>query len=760
MIELDRRTFIKSAGAGGASCALATLLPGSLAALEQKPLQGVGKEVASICEMCSTRCPISARVVDDKNVFISGNKAAKSFGGKVCARGGAGHSLLYDPQRIVKPLRRVGERGEGKWEEISWQEAYKTIAQKLNQIKQDHGPEAVAFSSKSGSLSGHLFHLGKAFGSPNTFTHATTCPGGYVIAAKAMFGTKVKRDLSNSKYIINFGHNLYEGINMSETRGMMKAQMDKGAKLVVFEPRFSVVADKADEWFAIRPGTDVTVALALCHVLIYDNLYDKAFIERHVEGFDAFAKEVKAYTPEWAEGISDVPAKDIRRIAHEFAAKAPHAVVDFGHRATFTPEEFEMRRALFAANILIGNIERKGGLYLGKKAKTYNKFAGDKVAPGLGKPGVEGMPKPQAKRIDQVDEQYAMMWSSGGIYQTILDATLEAKPYQLRAWVMSRTNPMQTMTDRALVVETLKKLDFVVSCDVYISETAAYADIILPESTYLERDEEIADKSGKNPAYYVRQRVVETIGDTKPSWQIFKELGHEMGLEQYFPWENMESLQLLQLDRDMARYDEIKQKGYVSYGKPLMLREPSMVAAFVKQYPNAKPTDDDGTYASAMSFKTPSGKIELSSDKVEKMAAGRGVIKYREVKLKQDNELYFIQGKVAVHTNGATHNVPMLANLMSDNGVWIHPVTAGRLGISSGDKIRLTSSVGSEEGTALVTPGIRQDTVFAYMGFGSKNKELARATGKGVHCGNLLPNATAPVCGMNIHTTGITLAKI
>ena len=760
MIELDRRTFIKGAGAGGASCALATLLPGSLAALEQKPLQGVGKEVASICEMCSTRCPISARVIDGKNVFIQGNSAAKSFGGKVCARGGAGHSLLYDPQRIVKPLRRVGERGEGKWEEISWQEAYKTIANKLNTIKQQHGPEAVAFSSKSGSLSGHLFHLGKAFGSPNTFTHASTCPGGYVIAAKAMFGTKVKRDLGNSKYIINFGHNLYEGINMSETRGLMKAQMSKGAKLVVFEPRFSVVADKADEWFAIRPGTDVTVALALCHVLIYDNLYDQAFIERHVEGFESFAKEVKAYTPEWAEGISDVPAKDIRRIAHEFAAKAPHAVVDFGHRATFTPEEFEMRRALFAANVLIGNIERKGGLYLGKKAKTYNKFAGDKVAPGLGKPGVEGMPKPQAKRIDQVDEQYAMMWSSGGIYQTILDATLEAKPYQLRAWVMSRTNPMQTMTDRAKVVETLKKLDFVVSCDVYISETAAYADIILPESTYLERDEEIADKSGKSPAYYVRQRVVETIGDTKPSWQIFKELGHEMGLEQYFPWENMESLQLLQLDRDMARYDEIKQKGYVSYGKPLMLREPAMVAAFVKQYPNAKPTDEDGTYASAMSFKTPSGKIELSSDKVEKMAAGRGVIKYREVKLKQDNELYFIQGKVAVHTNGATHNVSMLANLMSDNGVWIHPVTAGRLGINSGDKIRLTSSVGSEEGTALVTPGIRQDTVFAYMGFGSKNKELARATGKGVHCGNLLPNATAPVCGMNIHTTGITLAKI
>ncbi|MBB1439544.1 thiosulfate reductase PhsA [Shewanella sp. SG41-4] len=760
MIELNRRHFLKGAGASGATCALASMLPGSLAALEKSPLKGVASEVASICEMCSTRCPIKARIVDGKNVFITGNKEAKSFGGKVCARGGAGHSLLYDPQRIVNPLKRVGERGAGEWAEISWADAYKEIATKMNQIKQQHGAETIAFSSKSGSLSGHIFHLAEAFGSPNTFTHASTCPGSYVVAAKAIFGTKMKRDLSNAKYIINFGHNLYEGINMSETRGLMQAQMDRGAKLVVFEPRFSIVADKADEWHAIRPGTDVAVALALCHVLINDNLYDHDFIEKYVVGFDEFAAEVQKYTPEWAETISDVSATAIRRIAHEYASHAPHAVVDFGHRATFTPEEFDMRRALYAANILIGNIERKGGIYMGQKAPGYNKLAGENVAPALATPGVEGMPKSTAIRIDQVEKQYAMMWSNGGIYQTILDATLDAKPYQLKAWVMSRTNPMQTLTDRAKVEQSLKKLDLVVSCDLYISETAAYADYILPESTYLERDEEIQDKSGKNPAYYVRQRVVETIGNTRPSWQIFKELGQALGLEQFYPWENIQTLQLMQLNRDHSLLEHIKKMGYVSYGKPLMLREPEMVGEFVKAYPNAKSVDADGTYASSMSFKTPSGKIELTSPKIEGMAPGRGVIKHRDVQLKQADELYFIQGKVAVHTNGATHNIPMLANLMSKNAIWIHPITAGRLDIHSGDAIRLTSSVGSEEGTALVTPGIRQDTVFAYMGFGSKNKELVRATGKGIHCGNLLPNVIAPICGMNLHTTGVKLVKI
>ncbi|WP_028118109.1 thiosulfate reductase PhsA [Ferrimonas senticii] len=759
-MKLDRRTFIKGAGIGTAGCALATMLPGTLGALERGQLNGSATEVASICEMCSTRCPISARVVNGKNVSILGNAKAKDFGGAVCARGGSGHSQLYDKQRLVKPLKRIGARGEGKWQQIEWDEAYQIIANNLNQIKAQYGPEAVAFSSKSGSNHGFIFHLAKAFGSPNTFTHASTCPGAYAIAAKAMYGGSVKRDLADSKYIINFGHNLYEGINMAETRGMMHAQTEKGAKLVVFEPRFSIVADKADEWYAIKPGTDVTVALAISHVLINDNLYDREFVQQYVSGFDEFAAEVQQYTPEWAEAISDVPAKDIRRIAHELAAAAPHALMDFGHRATFTPEEFEMRRAIYAVNVLIGNLERKGGLYFAKKASTYNKFAGETAAPVLAKPGVKDLPKISAPRIDLVDKQFAMIAASGGIYQSILDATLEAKPYQIRGWVMSRTNPMQTMTDRARVVAAMNKMDFIVSCDIYVSETAAYADLVLPESTYLERDEEIADISSKNPAYYVRQKVVEPIGDTRASIQIFKEIGVALGLGEYFPWDNIETLQLFQTGNNPALLQQLKQDGYVSYGTPLMLREAGMVKQFTKAHSNAVAADADGTYASHIKFNTPTGKIELSSAKVEQLAEGRGVIRYREVNLKKADELFFIQGKTAIHTNGATHNVPMLANLMSDNAMWIHPVTANLLNIANGDRIRIYNDTGSEEGHALVTPGIRPDTVFAYMGFGSKNKELTRATGKGIHCGNLLPHVTSPVTGMNLHTTGVKIEKI
>ena len=320
---------------------------------------------------------------------------------------------------------------------------------------------------------------------------------------------------------------------------------------------------------------------------------------------------------------------------------------------------------------------------------------------------------------------------------------------------------MQTMTDRTKVEKVLKGMELVVVCDVYITETASMADIVLPESTYLEREETIFDYSAKIPIYAIRQPVVKTIGDTKPCWQMWRELAFKMGLGEYYKWENMAEFQLAQLSGDKLELARLKEEGWLEYGKaPLLLREKEMVQAFSKEYPKARVPDADGTYTSALSFATPSGKIELSSEKIEHMAPGRGVIRYREVKLKKDDELFFIQGKVAVHTNGATHNIPFLNNLMPDCSLWIHPATAGKLNIKTGDKIRIVNELGSEAGTALVTPGIRPDTVFAYMGFGSKNKELKRAYNRGIHCGHLLPDVTAPVCGMSLHTTGVKVQKV
>ncbi|PNO89649.1 thiosulfate reductase PhsA [Proteus mirabilis] len=757
-MSISHRSFIKGMGIGCVGCTVGSLPPGALALNPVTSLKGQSKLTPSLCEMCSYRCPIEAQVVNNKTVFIQGNRNSPHQKTRVCARGGSGVSLIYDPKRIVKPMKRKGPRGAGEWEVISWEQAYTEIAEKMASIKQHYGAESIFFSSKSGSLSSHLFHLAAAFGSPNTFTHASTCPAGKAIAASVMMGGDLKMDLANSKYILSFGHNLYEGIEVAETYELMTAQ-ERGAKLVSFDPRLSVVSSKANEWFAIRPGGDLPVLMAMCHIMVKENLYDKDFIEKFTVGFPQLVEVLQDTTPEWAQAHSDVPAKDIIRITREIAAKAPHALVMPGHRATFNKDEINMRRMIFTFNALLGNIEREGGMYQKKAAAKYNKLAGIDVAPELAKPTVKGMPKITAKRVDATAPQFKYINKGGGIVQSIIDSTLHGVPYQTKAWIMSRHNPFQTVSCRPDLEKTAQKLDLIVSCDVYLSESASYADYLLPESTYLERDEEISDVSGLNPAYALRQQVVEPIGDTKPSWLIWMELGKKLGLASYFPWENMGVRQLYQVKGDENLYKEIHQKGYLSYGIPLLLREPSYVKAFVAQYPDAiKHVDNNNMMEKSLSFKSPSGLIEIYSEELESLLENYGIPRFHNFPLKQKDELYFIQGKVAVHTNGATQYVPLLAELMWKNPVWLHPDTAKSHGIKHGDEIILENSVGKEKAHALITTGIRPDTVFVYMGSGSKTGEKTPATTNGIHCSSLLPHEISPVSGTDVHTSGVKIS--
>ncbi|POT58484.1 thiosulfate reductase PhsA [Citrobacter amalonaticus] len=757
-MSISRRNFLRGVGIGCSACAIGSFPPGALARNPTDTLSGRSALTPSLCEMCSFRCPIQAQVVNNKTVFIQGNPHAPQQGTRICARGGSGVSLVNDPHRIVKPMKRTGPRGSGEWQVISWQQAYKEIAEKMNNIKAQSGPQSVMFSSKSGSLSGHLFHLATAFGSPNTFTHASTCPAGKSIAAKVMMGGDLAMDIANTRYMVSFGHNLYEGIEVADTLELMSAQ-ENGAKMVSFDPRLSVFSSKADEWHAIRPGGDLPVLMAMCHVMIKENLYDAAFVERYTSGFTQLTEAVQAATPEWAQQLSDVPADIIVRVTRELAACAPRAIVSPGHRATYSQEEIDMRRMIFTLNALLGNIEREGGLYQKKSAATYNKLAGEKVAPVLAKPDIQNMPKPTAQRIDLVAPQFKFIAASGGVVQSIIDAVLNETAYPVKGWIMSRHNPLQTVTCRPALVKTVEKLDLVVSCDVYLSESAAYADYLLPECTYLERDEEVSDMSGLNPAYALRQQVIKPIGEARPGWQIWKELGEQLGLGQFYPWQDMQTRQLHQLNGDHALSKALRDKGYLEWGVPLLLREPESVRQFAGRYPGAVAMDSDNTYGEQLRFKSPSGKIELYSETLEALLPGYGAPKARDFPLKKSNELYFIQGKVAVHTNGATQYVPMLSELMWDNAVWIHPQTAREKGIKTGDEIWLENATGKEKGKALVTAGIRPDTLFVYMGFGARAGAKTAATTHGIHCGNLLPHVTSPVSGTVVHTAGVTLSR-
>ena len=758
---LNRRSFLKLSSAAAAVVGLSTI-PGTLGALEesQKQLKGNAKYTPSICEMCTSSCTIEAKVEDGKGVFIKGNPADKSRGGKVCARGSAGFNQLYDPQRLVKPIMRVGERGEGKWKVVSWDEAYTFIATKLDEIKQKHGAHTVAFTARSGWTKTWFHHLAQAYGSHNLFGHEATCPLAYGMAGKDIFGVGANRDFAKAKYIINMGHNVFEGIVISYARQYMDA-LANGAKLVTLEPRLSVMAAKSTEWHAIKPGHDLPFVLAFMHTLIHENLYDKKFVEKYCEGFEELKASIADYTPEKMATECDIPADTIKRLAREFAKAAPKAIFDFGHRVTFTPQELELRRAMMMINVLVGAVERDGGYYLSKGADYYNQFIGegDPKAFKLKKPKTPAYPKVEVPRIDRIGEKDSEFFLAGkgeGIVTLIPQATLTELPgvgYKLHGWFIARNNPVMTQSNMENVIKAIKAMDLVVVVDIQVSDTAWYADVVLPDTTYLERDEEFTASGSKNPSFGVgRQKVVEPIGESRAPWRIAKELGEKMGLGAYFPYKDIEDYRLQQVGDNIDLLAKLKATGSASFGVPLMLQEKKSVAEFVKKFPSAaSKVNAEGT----IDFPQ---KIQLFSKKLEEVSQ-KGGLSYAPYKYKESDELYLINGKSAVRSNSHNGNNAWLNNLLDDAAVWIHPKTAERLGIKNGDKIDVYNTYSTQKGKALVTKGVREDTLFAYFGFGHISKELKRAYGKGVNSNALYSPLVSPNSGMNLHVVGVKVKK-
>ncbi|MBE0495508.1 MAG: thiosulfate reductase PhsA [Campylobacterales bacterium] len=758
---LSRRGFLKLSSGAAAAVGLSTI-PGTLGALskDQKAVTGSAKFVPSICEMCTSSCTIEARVEDGKGVFIRGNPNDKSRGGRVCARGGSGFNQLYDPMRLVNPIMRVGERGEGKWKEVSWDEAYTFIAKKMDEIKEKYGAHTMAFTARSGWTKVWFHHLAQAYGSPNIFGHEATCPLAYGMSGKDVYGSGVNRDFSNAKYIINMGHNVFEGIVISYARQYMSA-MQKGAKVVTFEPRLSVMAAKATEWHAIKPGHDYPFVLAFINVLISENLYDKKFVEKNCVGFEELKASVAEYTPEKMASECDIPAETIRRIAREFAAAAPKAIFDYGHRVTLSAQELELRRAMMMVNALVGAVEKDGGYYFPKSASLYNSFLGeeDPKAPGLKKPKSPAYPKIEMPRIDRIgeeDSEFFLASKGQGITTLVPKAALEelpGVPYKIHGWFIARNNPVMNYSNLDTVLKGMKAMDLIVAVDYQVSDTAWFADVVLPDTTYLERDQELTAGGGKNPSYSIgRQKVVDPIGNSKPTWMIAKELAAKMNLGEYFQWKDIEDYRLQQVGDNVGLLAELKLKGLKGYGVPLMLQEKESVAKFVKQFPGAAAkVNEEGT------FDLPK-KIQLFSPKLEKVS-GTGGLKYNPFKYKESDELYFINGKSAVRTNGAGGNNVWLNNLQSDAGAWVHPNTAKKLGIKDGDDIELYNKYSAQRGKALVTEGIREDTVFAYMGFGHISKDL-RHHSKGIHSNALYPSFTGQNSGMDLHVVGVKIRKV
>jgi thiosulfate reductase / polysulfide reductase chain A len=681
----------------------------------------MAKEVYSICFMCTVRCPIRVLVENDEVTWIEGNPQVPGIEGALCAKGSAGLALLHDHERPQYPMIRVGARGAGQWKKASWDEALAYVADRLKDITKKHGPQSVVFGERT-NLNTHISKtFMKALGSPNHFTHDALCKGSVNTAWRSLTGytdAQVGIDYANTRYMVLYGRNIFESLEIKPINNLLSA-MEKGAKLTYIDPRVSITATKADRYWMIRPGTDLALNYALIHTILKEKLHDPVYVRLWVKGLKDLQAFVEPYTPEWAEQETGIPAAEIVTLAREAAAAKPAVVFHYGYRGAHHPNEIYFRRSLVILNALMGSIEAKGGLFFKKGPKAAGR--GD-----IGKYVEQEFPKLKAPRFDGSGrDKFPIADASHGNPQMLAHAILQEDPYPIKALIINRFEPLQSIPDTAATRRALDKLDLIVAIDVNFSEIAWYADVILPESIYLERADSIQAVPGLKPQLYMRRQAVSPRYDTRPGWLIIKQLAQRLDLGKYLPYETIEDIWNFQLKDMGVKIEDFDAKGFVVLTDQTLLWDREK----------------------GLKFKTPSGKIELVSPLLES-AGFPSFPSYTPVPRSGNGDFKLLVGRTAAHTHVSTQNNLYLSELVPENLLWINSEAAGRLGIKDGGNVEVSSPLKTMgQLKAKVTDLIHPEAVFMLHGFGKTVPAQTRCYLKGASDALLQENIADPVGG-------------
>lgn len=692
------------------------------------------KEVYSLCFMCSVRCPIKVLVKDGQVKWIEGNPHVPGIEGSLCPRGAAGISMLYDDERVKSPMIRVGDRGSGHWKKASWDEALDYVADKLKQIIKRYGGHSVAIGERT-QLATHVTKTFlKAIKSPNHFTHDALCKGSVNTACRSLLGytdAQMGVDYANTKHIVLYGRNLFESIAVKEVKNMMKA-LEKGAEITYIDPRVTVTATKARRYWQIRPGTDLALNYALIHVILKEKLYDSEYVDKWVLGLNELQKFVHPYTPEWAEKETHIAAGAIVDLARRISKEKPHVIFHFGYRGANHCNEIYMRRSIMILNALMGSVEAKGGFF-------FKKGPGEVGGKPARKLTEQAFPEFDMPRFDKVGTpDFPLPDPNHGVAQMLPHAVLNEDPYPIKAFIAYRFEPLMSIPDINFTKKALEKLDLIVAMDVNYSDIAWHADVILPESTYLERTDSIQQVNGLKPQMFLRKQAVPPRYDTREGAMILKQIGERMGIGEYFPYENIEELVRWQLEGTGFTLEDFDAKGFVAYGKNQIFWDRK----------------------EGLKFKTPSGKIEFKSSLLEN-AGFESFPAYEPVRSPQKGRFRLVVGRNALHTHISTQNNPYLNELCSENVIWINKEKAQELGIADGDTVEVASKVGKGKINAFVTDLIHPEAVFMLHGFGHESEKATRSYQKGVNDALLQENISDRIGGSPaFHDTFVTITPV
>ncbi len=787
MLNVTRRDFIKATSGLTAAAAVGAVLGRSGKDLEQLHAAVPGYDVMheehvvpSVCLMCPSGCGLWARVVNGRLVKLEGSPLHPINQGGLCPKGQAAPELLYNPDRIQTPLRRVGRRGEGEWEPIDWETAMAMAAQPLMALRESEKPERFAFlyGETRGQMRDLITFFTNVIGSPNAVSHDSLNIEASKLAHLVTQGIHdlMAYDLENTSFVLSFGASLLEaGRSVQRFAGghsyLRRGRPERG-KVVIVDPRMGVSGAKADEWLPIKPGTDAALALGIAHVMISSNLVDRDFVENYAFGYADWEDEagvqrkgfktlvLENYDPATVSEITGISAGDIARLAGEFATNHPSVAVMPGKGGLLngSVNGLYTAMAIHALNALAGSIEVPGGVLVQRypACSPWPELPPDTLAE-------------KGRQFERVDGAGSAFPLAHHAYQAVPDRILEGYPVDVL--FLYDANPMfECPNGGQRWAEAFEQIDFIVSFSSFLDETAQYADLILPDHTFLERWQDDFMEGLGYPGVALRQPVVEPVYNTRNAGDVLIDLAKRIGeggwVGHAFQWENFKELLQARLEGSGMAWDTLTNLGlwieppytYAKRGSDPWVNE---VVGRDRQH---APRDGYFDFFSRELHCILQGADEATLRSFGIQARGDDIFlpHYEPVSFQDDEHEYpFMLNVVTLMSLGpysANANLPTLQEIsgMPVNETWdgwleMNTETGHHMGLHDKEPVRVESHFGKVQTKVRLIPGARPDVV--NMPYNQGHRAVGRwAKDRGANGLELMGPGTEPLTGLAAFT--------
>jgi len=649
--------------------------------------------VRSACRMCHGVCQVLVHLRGGRVVKVTGDPDSPASRGYICPKGAASPELLYHPDRVTHPLRRSGKRGEGKWQRVSWDDALNEVAEVFSRIKSESGSQFVAIAQGTGRpYSDFTVRFANAFGTPNFVAPAHVCYAPRVFASGITLGQLPVTDVygfggESPACVVIWGCNLTEsGAADGMCARLIEHALRTAKEIIVIDPRRTRSAKKATQWLPVRPGTDGALAMAMIHTIIAEDLIDTEFIHNFTVGYEQLVEHVRPFTPEWAASITGLTADAIRRAARTYACTSPACML-WGSATDASASNFQTARAQLILRALTGNIDRPGGDVLwvpphGVRQKSP--FMNPEQM------GAHFLPPDKQRRAVTRDFALNAFLHPPSFWKSVVTGD----PYRVRALWLIGTNPLLTQTQPLVTECALRQhLEFTVVSDFFITPTAALADLILPAATWLETDD--VANIHKIWCVLARKKVAQ-VGESRDDHEVILELAKRLGLDEAFPWQSHRAYLESLLSETGLNFDQFCERG--------------ILAGEMTYYKYKQ-----------RGFATPSGKFEIYSSIAAQMGL-EPLPTYREPQLSPVSSPQIAKQYPLILTTGARNNpffhsegrqLASLRRMNPDPLVEIHPATAEKLGIKTGDWVWIETPEDRVRMRAKLFDGIACDVVSA-----------------------------------------------